>query len=36
MALVQYLAKFIPNLATIGRSMMDLSRKHVEFVWGDE
>ena len=29
-------AKFIPNLATIGISILDLSRKHVKFVWGNE
>ena len=36
MGLVQYSAKFIPNLATIGRPIMDLTRKHVKFVWGKE
>ena len=34
--LVQYSAKFIPNLATIGRPIMDLTRKRVKFVWGNE
>ena len=36
MGLVQYSAKFIPNSATIGRPIMDLTRKHVKFVWGNE
>ena len=36
MGLVQYSAKFIPNLAAIGRPIMDLTRKHVKFVWGKE
>ena len=34
--LVQYSAKFIPNLATIGRPIMDLTRKRVKFVWANE
>ena len=34
--LVQYSAKFIPNLATIGKPIMDLTRKHVKFVWGNK
>ena len=36
MGLVQYLAKFIPYLTTIGRPIMNLTRKHVKFVWGNE
>ena len=36
MGLVQYSAKFIPNLAIIGTPIMDLTRKHVKFVWGNE
>ena len=36
MGLVQYSAKFIPNLATIGWPIMDLNRKHVKSVWDNE
>ena len=32
--LVQYSAKFIPDLASIARPIQDLTRKHVDFVWG--
>ena len=34
MGLVQYSAKFIPDLASIARPIQDLTRKHVDFVWG--
>jgi len=34
MGLVQYSAKFIPDLASIARSIQDLTRKHVDSVWG--
>ena len=36
MGLVQYTAKFIPNLATIGRPIMDPTREHVKFDDDDE
>lgn len=35
MGLVQYSAKFIPNLASISRPIQDLTRKGTQFVWGD-
>jgi len=31
---LQYSAKFIPDLASIARPIQDLTKKHVEFVWG--
>ena len=34
MGLVQYSAKFMPNLASIARPIQDLARKEVPFVWG--
>jgi len=34
--LVQYSAKFIPDLASIGSPIQDLTRKHVDFVWGEK
>jgi len=34
MGLVQYSAKFIPDLASIARPIQNLTRKHVDFVWG--
>ena len=36
MGLVQYFAKFIPDLATIGRPILDLTRKDAKFQWGPE
>ena len=36
MGLVQYSAKFIPDLASITRPIQDLTRKGVAFVWGAE
>ena len=36
MGLVQYSAKFIPYLTAIGSRIMDLTRKHVKFIWGNE
>ena len=36
MGLFQYSAKFIPHLATIGRPIMDLSRKHIKLDWGNQ
>ncbi|XP_015775681.1 PREDICTED: uncharacterized protein LOC107353811 [Acropora digitifera] len=36
MGLVQYSAKFIPDLASITRPIQDLTRKGVPFVWGAE
>ena len=34
MGLVQYSAKFIPYLSSIARPIQDLTRKHIDFVWG--
>ena len=36
MGLVQYSAKFISDLATIGRPILDLTRKDAKFHWGPE
>ena len=36
MGLVQYSAKFMPDLASIARPIQDLTRKGVPFVWGAE
>ena len=36
MGLVQYSAKFMPDLASIARPIQDLTRKGVPFVWGTE
>ena len=36
MGLVQYSAKFMPDLASIARPFQDLTRKGVPFVWGAE
>ena len=36
MWLVQYSAKFMPDLVSIARPIQDLTRKGVSFVWGAE
>ena len=36
MGLVQYSAKFMPDLASVARPIQELTRKGVKFVWGEE
>ena len=36
MGMVQYSARFMPDLASIARPIQDLARKGVPFVWGAE
>lgn len=35
MGLVQFSAKFLPNLSTVARPIQELTRKGVDFVWGE-
>ena len=36
MGLVQYSAKFIPNLASVARPIQELTRKGAKFIWGKD
>ena len=36
MGLVQYFAKFLPDLASVSRPIQELTRKGTKFVWGAE
>ena len=36
MGLVQYSAKFIPDVASVAKPIQELTRKNVTFKWGEE